>query len=338
MIQAPVVQTLLSRVLSTPNSPTADLYFMNACRDFVGAGIERLAPTVFASDRACLVMRHAMRAERLPRAGRLIYFIDDAAEQGVGDASLPFLYRQKLRLVERAAGRRIGQQAAVVVASSTELARRFAPQIETRLIHPYWSEPIAGQGHFAPVLEGTGWIDIAYLGGTTHAEDLAFLWPVIGEVLQAHPRVRFHLAERHGVPATLAAHPRLRRIPGLGWGAYREGLAERRFHLALYPLMDTPFNRARSLNKLIEHGVAGAAAVYSRNWAEAWRAEEGGAGLVVRNERHDWRAAIGHLLAHPEIMYGLAAGGAAVARNLNRAEPQRRLWAELMGMGADAAA
>jgi hypothetical protein len=342
-----MIQTLLSRVLSAPESPTADLYFMNASGDFLDAGVTRLAPTVFASPSACLVMRHELSAERLPGGRRLIYFIDDAVDQGVGDASLPFLYRQKLRLVERASARRIGPRAAVAVVGSAELARRFAqPEsrgpnsrgIETRLIHPYWSEPIAGQEHFGPVVSGDGWVDIAYLGSAVHRADLEFLWPVIGAVLAAHPRVRFHLAERHRVPAAFAGHPRVVGIPGLGWGAYRDGLAERRFHLALYPLMDTDFNRARSRNKLIEHGVVGAAGLYSRSWGEAWRADQGGAGLVLRNDRSDWRAAIEHLLALPETLRDLAAGAGALARALNRPEPQRRLWAELMGVQAHAAA
>ena len=342
-----MIQTLLSRVLSAPDSPTADLYFMNACGDFLDAGVARLAPTVFASPGACLVMRHELRAERLPFGRRLIYFVDDAVGQGVGDASLPFLYRQKLRLVERASARRIGPRAAVVVVGSAELARQYAlPDlrgpgsrgIETRLIHPYWSEPIAGQEHFGPVVSRDGWVEVAYLGSAVHRADLEFLWPVIGAVLAAHPQVRFHLAERHRVPAAFAGHPRVVRIPGLGWGAYRAGLAARRFHLALYPLMDTDFNRARSLNKLIEHGVVGAAALYSRNWGEAWRVDEAGAGLVLRNDRGDWRAAIEHLLARPDTMRGLAAGAGALARVLNRAEPQRRLWAELMGVDIHAAA
>ncbi|MCH8952458.1 MAG: hypothetical protein IID49_10090 [Proteobacteria bacterium] len=337
-----MIQRLLSRVLSTPDSPTADLYFNNACGDFFdiggGAGVTRLAPTVFASAGACLVMRHAMRAKRLPGGRRLIYFIDDAVEQGVSDASLPFIYRQKLRLVERAAARRIGRRAAVAVVGSAELARRQTGRIETHLIHPYWSEPIAGLEHFGPLPGGAGWVDIAYLGSIVHRADLAFLWPVIGEVLAAHPRVRFHLAERHRLPTALNRHPRVVRIPGLGWGAYRAGLAGRRFHLALYPLLDTEFNRGRSLNKLIEHGVVGAAALYSRSWSEAWRAGEGGAGLCLRNRRADWRAAIEHLLERPEAMRDLAAGAGALARTLNRAEPQRRLWAELMGVQEHVAA
>lgn len=334
-----MIQTLLSRVLSPPDSPTADLYFHNACGDFLDAGVTRLGPTVYTSPSACLVMRHALRADRPPAGSRLIYFIDDAVDLGVGDRGLPPLYRHKLRLVERAAGRRIAPRAAAIVVSSAELVRRYvplaAPGVEIRLIHPYWSEPIAGLEHFEPapgVGPGVGRIDIAYLGSSVHRADLEFLWPVVASVLAAHPRVRFHLAERHRLPAGLAGHPRISRIAGRGWGAYRAGLAGRRFHMALYPLMDTPFNRARSLNKLIEHGVVGAAPLYSRNWGEAWRAAEHGAGLALRNDRADWRAAIEHLLARPGAMRSLAAGAGALARTLNRPEPQRRLWSELMGV------
>jgi len=316
---------------------------MNACADFLDRGVTRLAQTVFASAGTRLVMRHELGAPRPVGApagasagasggGRLVWFVDDAVAEGVEDTSLPVLYRQKLRLVERASERRIAPHATVAVVGSAELARRYAPRIETRLIHPYWSEPIAGQRHFAPLLHGAGWIDIAYLGSAVHRADLEFLWPVVGAVLAAHPRVRFHLAGRHRVPAALAGHPRVKRIPGLGWGAYREGLAGRRFHLALYPLIDTPFNRARSVNKLIEHAVVGAAGLYSQSWGEGRRAAEAGAGLTLRNRPEEWQAAIEHLLARPETLRGLAAGAGALARRLNRAAPQRRLWAELMGV------
>lgn len=333
-----MIQALLSRALSSPHSPTADLYFMNACADFLDAGVTRLAPTVFASASACLVMRHDLRASRLPRGRRLIYFVDDAVEQGVSDAGLPFLYRQKLRLVERRSARQAGQHAAAVVTGSPALARQYAPRARTRLIHPYWSEPIAGQEHFEPVAGGAGPVDIAYLGSAVHRADLQFLWPVIRAVLAAYPRARFHLAERHRVPAALAGHARVIRIPGRGWGAYRAGLAQRRFHLALYPLLDTEFNRARSLNKLIEHGVAGAAPLYSRSWGEARRVNRCGAGLTLANRRADWFAAIAHLLEHTEHMRDMAAAAGALARSLNRAGPQRRLWAGLMGVPVHAAA
>lgn len=333
-----MIQSLLSRMLPAPESPTADLYFNNACGDFLGAGVTRLAPTVFASASACLVMRHGLGSPRLPRGRNLIYMIDDEVEDGVGDGNLPFLYRQKLRFVERAAGRRIGPRAAVAVVSSPALMPRHAPGVPTRLLHPYWSEPLAGLDHFEPLLRGDGWIEIAFLGSSVHRADLEFLWPVIGAVLAGHPRARFHLASRHGIPGSFGGHPRVLRIPGQNWAAYRAGLAARRFHLALYPLLDSPFNRARSINKLIEHGVVGAGAIYSRDWPESWRAGQSGAGLVLRNRREDWHAAIGHLLARPEVLRGLAAGALTLAAGLNRPGPQRQLWSELLGVAADAAA
>lgn len=337
-----MIGSMLSRLLPVPESPTADLYFANACRDFFGAGVRRLAPTVFASASACLVLRHGLGAAALPRGRRLIYLVDDHVEDGVGDASLPFLYRQKLRFVERAAGRRIGPQAAAVVVSSPGLLphpglHQGSPG-RVRLLHPYWSEPIAGLEHFAPLLRGEGWIEIAFLGSSVHRVDLDFLWPVIEALLAAEPRARFHLPSRHRVPPALAGHPRLLRIPAAGWPIYRAGLAGRRYHLALYPLLETPFNRVRSVNKLIEHAVVGAGGLYSRIWIEAWRAGDCGAGLLLDNRRADWLAAIAALVEQPQRLFWLAAEGAALARRLNSPGPQRRLWAELMGMDARAAA
>lgn len=327
---------LLRRVIPLPESPTSDLYFANACSDFLESGVTRLAPTVFASASACLVMRHSLGAREMNLGRRLIYLIDDQIEEGVADSSLPFLYRQKLRVLERPAGRRLAPLADVAVVSSPALARGLPDRTRVRQIDPFWSEPIADQRHFEPLLDGRGWIDIAFLGSTVHSSDLEFLWPVLAAILRGMPRARFHLSERHHVPATLSGHPRICRIGGRGWSAYRAGLADRRFHLALYPLLDTPFNRARSVNKLIEHGVVGAAALYSRSWAESHRVS-GGAGLVLDNRREDWLAAIGQLVENPSVLRDLAAGAGALARSLNRAEPQRRLWSELMGIERHAA-
>jgi hypothetical protein len=244
--------------------------------------------------------------------------------------------RQKLRFVERAASRQIVPRAAVAVVSAPALAARHASGMRTRMLHPYWSEPLAGLEHFGPALAGDGWLEIAFLGSSVHRTDLDFLWPVIGAVLHGHPRARFHLASSHRVPRALAGHPRVVRIPSESWAIYRAGLTGRRYHLALYPLLTSPFNQARSVNKLIEHGVVGAGAIYSLGWPEAWRAAHSGAGLVLHNRRGDWLAAILHLLDRPEDLRDLAAAALALAGRLNRPEPQRQLWADLLGVGAGA--
>lgn len=321
---------LVDRLLSAPDSPTADLYFRNACGDYLTAGVEQVAPTVFASDTACLVMRHDRRAGALPRRRRLIYFVDDDVDAGLTDVSLPFLYRQKLRLVEHPAARRLARYAGVAVVGSGVLAELFRPTVETHLLRPYWREPFAGLDHFEPLKRGEGMIDVAFLGSSVHRADLEFVLPAVARLLAVEPRVRFFVPERHTLPAAFDKHPRVIRIPGLGWTAYRREIAGRRFHLALYPLLDTPFNRARSPNKLIEHAVVGAAPVYSATWAESKRVPNGVAGVCLPNDPGAWAEVIRALVRDPDRMHGLAAGAQDVAGRLNRPEPQRALWRRLL--------
>lgn len=324
--------SLLARVLSAPDSPTADLYFGNACADFVERGVTRLAPTVFASRTACLVMRHDLRAGRLPDRRRLIYFLDDDVDAGVTDQSLPYFYRQKLRLVERGAGRRISRFAGVAVVGSERLANLFRPSMDTHLLRPYWSEKFAGLGHFDALEAGEGWIDVAYLGSVVHRSDLQFTLPFIAHLLAVEPRLRFHVPERHTLPAAFDRHPRVCRIKGLGWTAYRRELTGRQFHIALYPLLDTPFNRARSPNKLIEHAVVGAAPIYSRTWSEAHHVQDGRDGVLLANKTGDWKNAIEALIRDPGRLRRIATGAQTLAARLNDPRPQRSLWQRLLDL------
>lgn len=328
-----MLDTLLARVLSAPDSPTADLYFRNACADLLGRGVVQVAPTVFASKEACLVMRHGLRAGQLPVRRRLIYMVDDAVDDGIRDATLPFFYRQKLRMVEHAASRRLRPLADIAVVSSPALAERFRGIVETRLIRPYWSEGLATLDHFGRPDGAEGRIELAYLGSITHCSDMAFLVPVIRRLLATHRRLRIHLAARHRLPPDLDRHPRLVRIAGGGWTAYRRELAGRRFHIALYPLLDSPFNRGRSANKLIEHAVVGAAPVYSSGWEPGRMAAQAGGAIVLPNDPHAWYAGIDGLIRDPARCRRLAARSRALAGRLNDPAAQRRLWSELLGVG-----
>ena len=215
---------------------------------------------------------------------------------------------------------------------SPTLARLFRPVMETHLLRPYWSEPFAGLGHFDAAMQNEGWIETAFLGSVVHRTDLNFLLPVIGQLLEETPRLRFHVPERHSLPAWFERHPRVLRIPGLGWSAYRREIAHRQFHIAFYPLLDTPFNRARSPNKLIEQAVVGAAPIYSAGWSEGSRVHHGQSGLCIPNDREAWLCAIRGLLLHPARMRALAEGAQTLARSLNDPGPQRALWRDLLGI------
>lgn len=325
-----MMQAWFDRILAAPDSPTADLYFGNAAREAGWRGVQRLGPTVFATARGALVMRHTGRAAPLPRGRRLIYLVDDDVPAGLADPSLPRLYRQKLAMLEAPCWQRMMREADLLVATSSALAERLSRErvggAEVTQLSPYWSETFESLDHH----DDDGPIDIAYLGSAVHRTDLGFLLPVIEAVLATEPRARFHLAARHLLPPGLARHPRVRRLPGRGWTAYRQAAAGRRFHLALYPLLDTPFNRARSVNKLIEHGLAAAAPIYSANWPEAGQVSDGGDGLVRENDPAAWAEATLSLVRDAAGRRAIAAGAQALARRLNDPAPQRRLWTQAL--------
>lgn len=326
---------LATRLFSEP-SPTADLYFADSCEHFVQNGVvSKLAPTVFASAEATLVLRHDAGLSASAKRRRLVYLMDDDIEGGCSDPHLPRHYRAKLAVVDRWAAHRLAPQADAIVVSSDHLrsaARKLAPRARIEVLHPYWREPLSDLAH----LTQHETVEIAFLGAQTHARDLHFLLPVIADILDAHPHVRFSVSSGHRLPGPLARHPRVSRIAPIRWTDYRTTLGARRYQLALYPLLGSPFNHGRSVNKIIEHAIAGAAGIYSANWPESHRILAAGAGVVVENDTAAWCSAITDLIADRARLQSVAERGRELADALNRPEPQRALWADLMEFGAGA--
>lgn len=328
-----MLRRLFTRALTTLNSPTADLYFANACADWLADGVaeglvERHAPTVFASASTRLVIRHDGRAGAASRRRRTVYLLDDAVDLDGADEALSPFWRFKLHVVERAAAGAFLPDAAAAVASSPALAemmRARAPKTPVHVIDPYWA------GEFPPLdhHDAQGF-RIAYLGSEVHRPDIAALAPMLAAFLEEEPEAELVLAGGHEALAPFRSHKRVRALGPLPWGEYKRRLSILRPHVALYPLRDTPFNAARSLNKLIEHGMAGAAGLYAASWPGAALAEDAGAGMALPDDPRAWRAALEGLAADRAQAKAMAAAGAALARRINDPAPQRALWSELL--------
>ena len=317
-------------------TPTADLYFANAMRVALepGGPVRRVAPTVFETDEAVLVMRHDVGA-RISRRDRrrLIYLLDDAVFAGLSDPSLPLSYRMKLWAVECAAARRLAPRADAIVVSAPEVAEALPralrpPGAEICELAPYWSETLPELDHFdrpAP------W-RLGFTGAQTHRAGLRLIARALEPLLRGDSDLRLHLAANHAVPRRLRRAPGLRPEPATNWTAYRAALASMRRHVALYPVADTPFGRARSVNKLIEHALIGAAPIYSDTWPRAQSAVGRGAGIAAALRPAVWAEAVAALRADPAKARETASAAQAFAREINRPEPQRALWTRLLGL------
>jgi hypothetical protein len=319
----------IGRLLAPACSPSADLYFANACAGEIAAGaVRRLAPTVFATQGAELVIRHDGGAPPRLARRRLVWLMDDIWWRVHAERSLSPSYRAKLSLLEAPAARWYLRHADAVVFGSdllAERARREAPRAAVYRLDPYWSEPLGDLRHFA----GTGF-DLAFLGSRSHLADLMPLVPMLRSFLDERPEATLTLAGEYAPPPPLAGHPRVRSLRTTRWEDYRAALPALRFHLALYPLRDTPFNAARSVNKLIEHAIAGAPTATSAGWAYA-----GHAAFALPNRAEDWLGLLRAMAGDRDALKARAAAALAAAGRLNDPAPQRDLWSRLLFAGEE---
>jgi hypothetical protein len=315
--------------------PTTDLYFLNSCRDWIGGWwrrgpVERLGANTFRSgDRLLLIRRDTptLMEQAIAWSGKLIYLVDDDIDGAAQSEELPHSYRA--RLGEFAANHfdRLLRRADLVVCSSQVLADRLGRDPRSREIarlDPFWRLPLADQSHF----DGASRIEIVHLGTASHGGALARAARPILSTLDRFPAARFTFIGVRGAHAELEAHPQARRYEPMRWMRYQRWLPRQRFHLALYPLAQTPFDRARSANKLIEHAIVGAVGVYPGDWAPA--GTMGSGALLAPSDPAAWHDVLIDAIERRDEIAGTAALAAASVPAINDPVAQRRFWARVL--------
>lgn len=293
--------------------PTTDLYFLNplrAWRQYAPKGVlppkvRRLAPNVYAVGATGVIVRYGREEDidRLRRSGarQIVYVVDDDFAAGAADRRLPQRYREKLAAFAEGPWPVVRDTADVVIVPGTVLAHAYGPK--ARIVPPAWHLPPPPPRQ---PFTRSGAIELAYFGTGSHLSDLAEFAPAISEALDAHPKARLTLFAGEQAPEALRQHRQVTVRRQLSWWRYRRALPQMRFHLALYPLADTPFNRARSSNKLSEHALTGAASLMSPNPALREAAGSAIPGLFVEGGVETWAERLRHDLSDPEALHDRA--------------------------------
>jgi GT2 family glycosyltransferase/glycosyltransferase involved in cell wall biosynthesis len=157
------------------------------------------------------------------------------------------------------------------------------------------SENGAGDHGGATAGSERGLVRLVYAGSPSHAEELAFLRPVLERLEREHPG-RFALDVVGGEPAGDGEPWYRRREVPPGAAGYPDYVALLRgwrpeWELALAPLLDTPFNRHKSDLKFLEYGGLGLPAIYSAVEPYA-SVGDGVTGLIAANDVEAWCEAI----------------------------------------------
>jgi hypothetical protein len=280
--------------------PTADLYFLNPLTELARTGSSHPAPRHISGNAYLVggtgvIVRYGsgddIAALKRDGARRIVYVADDDFVAGASDPGLPDRYREKLRRFAQSDWPILKREADSVIVPGSVLAEVYGAK--ALVVPPAWRHPPASPAHF-----GAGPVEIACLGTGSHGGDLELLAALLAQILKKHPNTRLTLFAG-GAPESLGAHPRVRSLRPLAWWRYKRALPRMRFHLALYPLAPTAFNRARSANKLYEHAIVGAASLMSPN--PALQAAAGSAlnDIFVGDDLDEWRARIESSVTDP---------------------------------------
>ncbi len=314
---------------------TADFYFLGALADLVDPGegasgrpIRRLGPHTYACGQHLVIIRYITPAERdrisERRWRRVFYLVDDLLPFAAASLDLPPDYRKRLAHFCETALPHILALEPVVLAPSQAILDAFRPLRGERV------SPCALA--LATCFDEDFWrrspLKLAFFGTRSHAASLDFLRAVAEGLLKAVPAARLTLFFGRHAPRALRSLPNVDNRAPLAWPAFRALLSRERFHLGLAPIPDTPFARARSFTKLLDHAACGATGLYSDAppFAEVLSGREGG-GVLLPWRAGAWVETIAALDADRGRALALAKAGVALAARVGDRARLREFWA-----------
>lgn len=197
------------------------------------------------------------------------------------------------------------QKCDAAIASSLVLGAEMELLAKDVALVPNLLDPRLWAGFPPPPTDGP--VVIGYAGTATHSADLAFLDGVLEQIAAIHgDKVAFRFFG--------CATPTLSRLPGArfepfndDYPTYSKTLGFSGIHIALAPLADHPFNRAKSAIKWLEYSACHCAGVYTDIPPYSEIVRDGENGFLAPNDPQAWFERIDRLIRDPALRSRVAA-------------------------------
>jgi glycosyltransferase involved in cell wall biosynthesis len=181
-------------------------------------------------------------------------------------------------------------------------------------------------------------LTIGYMGGQSHAPDLEMLLPVLRRVLEAYPgqvALRFW-----GIapPAEIGENPSVEWVPLeiLDYPEFARYFSTQSCDIAVAPLVDHPFNRAKSAIKFLEYSALGWPGVYSRLEPYEGLVVSGDNGFLASTEQ-DWFESLSRLITDHALRLQIAGNAQHTVRQNWLLSRHAHEWPELYSMAVETA-
>ncbi len=240
------------------------------------------------------------------KLGRLILFMDDDVLDLKSTKGLPADYRIKLAKLAVVRKAWLQRQATELWVSTPYLFKKYIDWNPV-LILP---KPLEPKDNFMR--------RVFYHGGpSTHVADIKWLRPVIEEAMNRSDDLVFEIMGGRWVRRYYRGLPRVNIIKSMSWPSYQAFLTLQGRHIGLAPLLDTPFNSARSYTKFFEITRSGAVGIYSQNSPFSEIVNHGEDGLILELNQEYWINSILDLSNNESQRLAMLDNAAHKVRELN---------------------
>ena len=312
--------------------PSGSLYFVDPLADMIGEKqeqlerpIRRIGSNLYATGGRAVLVRYAtprdIRILQRRRFQRVYLVIDDDFFALADNDGLPSDYRHRLIGYRDGDFRDMLEYVTDVVAPSEVILESYKHKRAIQL------DP--AQCHKAGALvhhEQAKPFEVVFAATRSHLQDLYYFSGALAEFLRLRPDARLTTFLNGHAPSVLKSLPNAIHLPMMEWSRYRVFVAENRFHAAIAPALDTPFNRARSISRLHDHAAFGAAGIYSRQPPFSGIVADGQSGLLMPNEPRAWLDALMQLASDRGLTQTLAAGGQVLSQTIGDMRRVRNFW------------
>lgn len=283
-----------------------------ACFDF------DQCPSVEAVDGAFVVIVRYVASlwmrvleEARHRLAGLAYFMDDDLLDRSAWGGLPLRYRWKLWRYALCRRNWLQRMGAELWVPNEYLRSRYSSNWAGRVRLIPMGLPLADKAVQAAASDTPIFY---YHGSASHVAESRWLRPVVEEVLARRSNCRFEIIAAGASARAWSRYDRVDVIAPMPWPEFLRFCRARRRAVGLAPVLDGPFNRARSPVKRIDIDRAGGVGIFSAGTLFDDYVTSGVDGLLLPNEPRAWIDAICWLLADATRRRDLAAAAAARIR------------------------
>lgn len=214
-----------------------------------------------------------------PRLARLVFFMDDDVLDPAAAAGMPWRYRYKLFRLAARHREWLRRQQAQLWVSTPWLARKYAA----------WQPQCVPPAPLAPLRTACR---VFYHGTASHDAEIRWLRPVVEAALDADGTLFFEIVGGAAIHRLYRGFPRVTVVHPMKWPAYQSFLDLGGRHIGLAPLLDVPFNRARSGTKFFDITRCGAVGLYAAGDIYGSLVRDGDNGLLLPMQPQAWVQAL----------------------------------------------